>query len=324
MVRVWGSIAACALFLSTQSAFTNSTAAEQCTLRLMATLPMTEVGDGFEVPVSINGETHQFLVDTGGIYSSLAESIVQRQKLNEVSISGTDIFNAKGEKYKKGVSIDSLKVGNNEAKHFHMLARETFEPDEDGIIAPDLLQLFDVELDFAAHRMNLFSPDHCPGKVVYWAKEHAAIPFKMPDGYHIVVPVALDGRTLMAYFDTGAPSTLLSQHIAEAIFNAGPDASGTEKRPGAQPQDLIQYQHRFKSLAFGGVSVTNPLIYLLPDEAEKAIRRNYDDPKSMDDPVYGLQLRLPRLTIGENVIKRLHVYIAYKEKVMYVTAADAR
>jgi predicted aspartyl protease len=289
----------------------------------MAALPMTEVGGRFAVPASINGETHPFLVDTGGIYSSLAESIVQRQRLNEVSISGTDIFNVKGEKFKKGVSIDSLKVGDNEARHFHMLVRETPERDEDGIIAPDLLQLFDVELDFAAHKMNLFSPDHCSGKVAYWAKEYAAIPFKMPDGYHIVAPVTLDGHTLMAYFDTGAASTFLSQRIAEAIFSAGPDASGTEKRPGAQPQDLVQYQHRFQSLAFGGVSVANPLIYLLPDEAEKAIRKNYHDQKSIDDPVYGLQLSLPRLTIGENVIKRLHVYIAYKEKVMYVTAADA-
>jgi len=37
----------------------------------------------------------------------------------------------------------------------------------------------------------------------------------------------------------------------------------------------------------------------------------------------GLQLDLPRLTIGEDVIRRLHVYIAYKEKVMYVTSATA-
>jgi hypothetical protein len=158
---------------------------------------------------------------------------------------------------------------------------------------------------------------------VYWTKDYAEIPFKMPDGFHIVAPVALDGHNLTATFDTGSPVTFLSQQSAETVFNAGPNASGSEPVPNAKPQDRIQYQHRFQSLAFGGVSVTNPLIYLLPDDTAKAIRKDYDDPKSIDDPVYGLQLDLPRLIIGENVIKRLHVYIAYKEHVMYVTSADA-
>jgi hypothetical protein len=61
---------------------------------------------------------------------------------------------------------------------------------------------------------------------------------------------------------------------------------------------------------------------LLRDYAEKAIRKTYDW-KSANDPVYRLQLNLPRLTIGQDVIKRLRTYIAYKEQVMYVTAADA-
>jgi hypothetical protein len=71
------------------------------------------------------------------------------------------------------------------------------------------------------------------------------------------------------------------------------------------------------------VDVKNPQIYALADDAEKAVRKDYEDPKSIDDPVYGLQLGLPRLTIGEDVIRRLHVYIAYKEQVMYVTSVDA-
>ncbi|HEY1962240.1 MAG TPA: retroviral-like aspartic protease family protein [Rhizomicrobium sp.] len=322
MIRVSANVAVSLLFAAELAGFSKSAAAQQCTLKLMATLPITDESGGFTVPVSINGEAHQFLVDTGGVYSSLSEAIARRQQLKEVSISGTDIFDAKGERLGKGVSVDSLKLGNNEAKHFHMLAGDSLAHEVDGIIAPDLLQVFDVELDFAARTMDLFSPDHCPGKVVHWTKEYADIPFKMPDGYHIIVPVTLDGHTLMAQLDTGASTTVLSQRTAQELFNAGPNSSGTERREGAHAGDLLQYQHRFQSLSFGGVSVTNPLIALLPDDMEKAIRKKYDA-KSANDPVYGLQLDLPRLTIGDDVIKRLHIYIAYKEQVMYVTPADA-
>jgi hypothetical protein len=98
--------------------------------------------------------------------------------------------------------------------------------------------------------------------------------------------------------------------------------AGTEKT-ASTGKDQSQDLHHFQLLSFGGVDVKNPVLFALPDAAEQAIRKNYADPKSIDDPVYGLQLGLPRLTIGENVIRRLHVYIAYKEQTMYVTSADA-
>src|SRR5436309_5905285 len=167
--RVSASIAGALLLVAAVAGFSNSAAAQQCTLKLMAALPMTDAAGRFTVPASVNGEAHQFLVDTGGVYSALAESIVQRQQLKEVSISGTDAFDVSGHRLGKGVSVGSLKLGNNEAKNFHMFALDKIGQDIDGLIAPDLLQLFDVELDFVANKMELFSPDHCPGKVVHWA-----------------------------------------------------------------------------------------------------------------------------------------------------------
>jgi len=322
ITKVPARILASLFFVTAVAGISSSAAAQQCTLKLMAELPITDRSELFTVPVSVNGEQHQFLVDTGGVYSALVESVVQRQQLKEVSITGTDAYNTKGERLAKGVSVDSLKLGNNEAKNFHMFVLDNIGQDVDGIVAPDLLQLFDVELDFAAHKMILFSPDHCAGKVVHWAKEYADIPFKMPDGFHVLVPVTLDGHTLMAQLDTGASTTVLSQRIAEDVFSAGPNKPGTEQHPGAQPQDQIQYEHRFQSLAFGGVSVKNPLIALLPDDMERAMRKRYDA-KSENDPVYGFQPNLPRLTIGQDVLRRLHIYIAYKEQVMYVTPVDA-
>src|SRR5690349_7992673 len=156
VVRFSARIAVSLLFAATLAGFSGSTRAEQCTLKLMATLPMTDVPGAFTVPVSVNGEAHQFLLDTAGVYTSLAERIVQRQQLREVSISGTDIYNSEGQRLGKGVLVDSLKLGNNEAKHVHMFVHDGLGQDVDGTLAPNILQLFDVDLDFAGHKVNLF------------------------------------------------------------------------------------------------------------------------------------------------------------------------
>jgi hypothetical protein len=48
------------------------------------------------------------------------------------------------------------------------------------ILGLDILTMFDVELDLAHHKINLFAKDHCPGKVIYWTKNAgvASVPMK--------------------------------------------------------------------------------------------------------------------------------------------------
>ena len=60
------------------------------------------------------------------------------------------------------------------------------------------------------------------------------------------------------------------------------------------------YRYPFKSLTFGGVAIDNPDIVLVPDA----------------------QSRFPgghRFVLGMNILRRLHLYIAYREKKLYVT-----
>jgi hypothetical protein len=61
------------------------------------------------------------------------------------------------------------------------------------------------------------------------------------------------------------------------------------------------------------------LLYLQPDKVEEEIKKRYD--KAGEDPVNGVQLNIPRILIGRDVLRQLHLYIAYGEKNIYVSSA---
>ena len=77
----------------------------------------------------------------------------------------------------------------------------------------------------------------------------------------------------------------------------------------------------FKTISFGDVTVTNPHIAIIPDiiglnDPNNAGRTDSRIKKEDDD--LG-----PDLSIGMDVIRQLHIYVATKEDKLYITAADA-
>ncbi len=86
---------------------------------------------------------------------------------------------------------------------------------------------------------------------------------------------------------------------------------------------LSVYQKKFGVLHLGGVDAPSPTIDVLPDQYENAFRQEHSE-KSRDDPIYGTTMPAEELVVGTDVLSKLHVFIAYKEHKIYLTAADAR
>lgn len=287
-------------------------------------------GNVVTIPVSINNGSAKFLVDTGGMISTITPSLVESLHLDTSRFLSQRIkfYAADGSTLNRFTTIDSLGIGPVSVPHVKLLlqpknTRIGFE-DFQGTLAPDLLRNFDLDFDVANKTFNLFSPDHCPGQVVYWSVSYAAIPFKTPDlSDHIEVPVTLDGHDFIALLDTGASLTTLSAKIAHQVFGLDMKSPGMERIPAASQQSLLQYRYRFKSLNLQSVAVHNPLIAILPDDAENAFKWNSNEQKADGDPVYGINLSSPRVILGMDILSQLHFYIAYGEKTLYVTAADA-
>ena len=267
-----------------------------------------------------------YLVDTGGIVSSIAAPVADALHLKTRRItSGVEVYAADGGLLNRYADVKKFGIGPIIVGNVKLL----LQPDETktganafgGTLAPDMLRNFDVDFDFGGGTLSFFSPDHCKGQVVYWATHYGTVPF-ITDGSHMLAMVTLDGHAFRAFIDTGASLTTISAKVARSYFGLTPGSAGLEPIPGTSDGDLVRFRHRFATLTIGDVTVNNPMIAILPDDMEKSVRRHHDY-KQDRDPIYGIEIKAPEIVLGLDVLSRLHMYVAYGEKTLYVTAAGA-
>jgi hypothetical protein len=188
----------------------------------------------------------------------------------------------------------------------------------DGILSGELLKQYDADFDFDSHKLNLFSQDHCPGNVVYWKSPIVAVvPFSLDDGNHIIFPMELDGTRIDVTLDTGAARTALNLNTAQRRLNVdinAPDVQKIGEITGGFSANV--YRRRFKTLAAGGVSLLDPEVDLVPDLVTGTVSQARNTGSLIAD-----KKGLPDMLLGMSTLTQLHVYIAYKERKLYMTAS---
>jgi Aspartyl protease len=246
------------------------------------------------------------LVDTGGIASMLSASSVKalHYPIYLVSYGQMVIYGgARADRYFDARNIDLGGLKAEKMEMFVLPGGGALSSGEDGVIGPQVLRQYDVDFDFANARLNLFLQDHCPYHVVYWTNGPAArVPFKLDEDYHITLHVLIDGKDVDGAIDTGADESVMSLENAEDLFGFD-DKSPLLKRVSESDQPPA-YRYPFKTLALGDVAVETPDLVLIPDW------------ESRMPPGPG------RLIIGMDILRQLHLFIAYSEQNLYVTPAS--
>ena len=291
--------------------------AADCTLVKIAALPLEDDGHGRPVVrVEVNGTPRRFLVDTAGFVSGISPDVARELGVSPQEITSMEIYGSGGE-IKQFVRVQTLKFGPVTARSAQLLVEKNLPAGVDGILSPEYLRNFDLDFDFAASTLNLFSQDHCKGQVVYWTKDYSEIPFRLSSAYHVSLPMTLDGREVAASLDTGASHTVISSQKAKALFDL------TEKNVVAEGETDDHKTYRFQTLAIEGLSINNPLIVVHLDQAERAFQRKHGAEKTQHIIQYRIDLETPDIVVGMNVLRKLHLYIAYKEKMLYLSPAAA-
>jgi len=293
-----------AFVLSTPAQAADATSCKP--LQLINSIKMTANADRsrFYVPVQINGTPKNLLLDTGGGITQILQSVADELKLDDTysSIVMQDLY---GHVSRRAVRIKTFDMGmqRGEDLKIHLAANPALPDGAAGLLSTDLFLQYDIDLDFGADRLNYFSQDHCEGRVAYWPERPlAVIPIDLRGG-HLNVDVTLDGQLFHAVLDTGAPTTAadLSDIIQTFQLERGspelPLAPGDPDHP-----DLKYYTHKFERLSFGDITVLNPQIDLVPG-------------------IGGTDLKRRSVIIGLNVLRQLHIYIAYGEKKLYISPA---
>jgi predicted aspartyl protease len=274
------------------------------------------------VPVSINGIPKLFLLDTGGDVTQISGDVAADLKLTKQD-SNLKLLDMYGHASDKMVRIDKFTLGRLRGENVYM----AIQPNPDfgkgtryvGLFGPDMMGRYDVDIDFGTYKMNYFSPDHCPGHVVYWPHAALAVTPMTFHNRHIRLPVKIDGKELKAEIDTGASNTTMMAGVAKRLFDIVPETPGNV--PLNTQGMAAAFGRVFSTLDFEGVAVSNPHIVIVPDLLGSKDPSNGFQTgsrvKKVDDDVDRADV-----LIGMNVLKKLHIYIAFDENKIYVSEAS--
>ena len=265
--------------------------AEQC--RPASFVLETDWYGGVYIPAGIGGQPMKLLVDTGGATSMLTDSTVSSLGLSRYPLRGASVTMYGGLRLNSFVRINSVQVGDLAAtpSTFYVMPDSRIPYALSGTLAPDFLSQYDVEFDFPNARLSLFPPGCAPID----PRSSSTI---MPDNvHHIVVPVQVDGSTVVALLDTGASRSDFSLETARKLFGPG---TGLRPATGADVEDGL-YKHSFRTLSIGGVSIANPDLVLVPDGIARRPTGS------------------PRLVLGMGVLRRTHMIVSYSRNLLALT-----
>jgi predicted aspartyl protease len=280
-----------------------------------------KTGNVFLVPVEINGVPQKLVLDTGAVTTQISSRAVKALGLKEEG-SRFKLYDLYGNASNSQVTVKTFDMGDARGENlkFQVSPIQNLEDraGANGLLSSDLFLQYDVDMDFGANRLNYFSQDHCEGRVSYWPERPvAAVPVTLENG-HINVPVTIDGQELRAIIDTGADNSAMNVEVAITNFGIKP---GSEDAPLVETPDsafgIKEYNHKFSTLSFEGITVSNPKISIITDrtgitETKSSFRGTTSDP-------YGAHIR--QVIVGMDVLRHLHLYMAYKEKKLYISPA---
>ncbi len=317
--------------------------AQNCSLKQIGAINLTRAGaqgqGAFLVPVAINSTPTTMALDAGSSITALRPNAVRdlklpvreirqapavvRQALNFAAMLGPG--GARSEEY---THIDTLTIGtagNFVNSDFLILPAPAGgaggrNADVAGVLGLGVLSHFDLELDLSNATLNLFDTEHCDGQVTYWnPASYAAIPFRFDFKGRIRLKVTIDGADLDAVLGTTAQQDTLNLDIAEDELKFDKTAAGVQRLPD-RAGGAEAYRARFKSLALEGISIDNPELLVLQDVQKQ--RMNQGPRVGSNIRANAEDNREPDVTLGLNMLTKLHIYIAFKEKKLYASAAN--
>ena len=287
------------------------------------------------VPVKIGDAQRLMLFDTGGQLSSISAAAAAELHIPTYD-SRVRIADVAGKVSDRMAIIPSITIGTVETKRAEYMV---FPGDVlrgaggvVGLLAPS--PGVDIDLDFAGHKLSFFSPKHCEGKVVYWQAEAVAVVpmrnggLRTPPAYssqrntiptdRLTIPVTLDGKQVDAVIDTGSTNNVLKLRTAQDRF--GVDVNAPDVKPLGQLEGIASaktYRKQFGTMSFDGVTITNPIVDLIPDRQTGV----FGEERATGSLIRPDDRGLPDLIVGMSVLSKLHMYIAYDERKVYITAA---
>jgi predicted aspartyl protease len=314
----------CLLVLAAPALAASPAPAENCQLKRYGSVEMYISPAGFvTIPVTINGVPTRMALQTGSSLSIIGSAFVRKHEITTIPVPSALRFG--GARVTDYVRLDRLQIGPLALGRVQLLV----DPDPvysgtiaqvDSIMGAVGIGLFsnvDIELDFQQRLLTLWSPEHCKGKVVYWSTRYDSVPMKQDPIGGMSFRMELEGRTLDTVLATGDSLSVLRTDVSKKLYGFDETSPGVEPEPGTNGGRAY---YRAMELTTDGLSVMNARVRLNPEESKCRLVTS----KNRSTPTrYEGCLNVYPLRLGMNVLSRLRLYIASREKMLYYTVADA-
>jgi predicted aspartyl protease len=284
--------------------------------KLLATVPMHSAEPESNirtVPVTLNGVTRHMVLDTGGAVTQLSRGTIEELNL-PLHDSGAAVYDINGRVSRRFATVGDFTFGDLHRSDAALMVWPEGARPYAGELAQDMLQPYDVDVDFGAGLLRMYAKDHCPGPQGWTPTVRTPMRNR---GWHLHIPVTLDGHSYDAIFDTGSRHTIMRLPAARRDFGLDTDSPGmTPYRAINGDAFLNGYLRNFSKLSFGGMTVDNPEIMVVPD----IMNRNADKSPMARNRAYhhNADLILPELSLGMDILKHLHLYMAFGEQALYI------
>ncbi|MGF6766138.1 putative aspartyl protease [Paraburkholderia sp. GAS33] len=241
-----------------------------CRLKVEAKLPLTQIHGHYLAPVDIAGKSYPIEVDTGADKTALTPQAADTLQLGQ-DMSAAERVGGVGGSVDPQYSriISALKFGSSEWDNLvvptsNMLTATqlAMSPTPIGLLGANVLSRYDVEFDFPASTMTLYSAEGCLGRFAPWVGNYYSYSPEYTQRHRFILSLVLNGHRVRAVIDTGASRSLLTRAAAVAVgvdgatLDRDPTSSGTGMK--GTPIDIRL--HRFDSLRIGPITYRNVVI----------------------------------------------------------------
>ena len=210
-----------------------------CRVDPVAAVPLTRAGGVLLVPVSVNGLTSDFVLDTGAERTVIGLAAAERLGVARNPWVSTDTQGAGGRDQRRLGRPSTLSLGGV------ALRRHTVAADHSVVVGPimdsidshpvsgllgqDFLSGFDLDIDAPGGTVTLYGVAGCSGTFIPWHHPVIALPAARPVRNILVLPVRVDGQALTAELDTGAAVSVV---MAPGMTRLGLPGGGGDRIRG--------------------------------------------------------------------------------------------
>jgi hypothetical protein len=301
---------------------------KNCVLTQYAALDL-QMGEEVYVPIKLNDQPGYMSLDLGSAISIINKATVESLKLSTRELP-TEVYINKS-KARNFAEYKSLALG---AVRFGKGSFLADPRDKEagvvngqplfGSIGTDALGAVDFELDLAHRKLNLFSPDRCPGNPVYWSDTVASAPLYRGDLGTMYFPIELESKKVEATFAPSNRTTRLSTDVTKKLYGFDKTSTGIETKPSedAEGDGGSVSHYRAMHLTAPGLSVTDTPIRLSDPNRIGGCYLETRGRKGGGAGYSGCYNVYP-MSLGQNILSKMRLYFAMKEHMLYFTAADA-